>query len=82
MEAVQIAIQNNAEIGFDEVAQAPYFHYVMDGMTHEVWFEDARSYRAKVSLIEEYGLAGGFIWDLMRDNPQGFVTLNSLIDIV
>ena len=26
--------------------------------------------------------AGYFIWDLMRENPQGFVTLNALIDIM
>lgn len=66
VEAVQIAIQNNAEIGFDEVAQAPYFHYVMDGMTHEVWFEDARSILAKYRLLQQYPLHGFGCWQIMR----------------
>ena len=46
-----------------------------------MWFEDARSYEGKVNLIREYGLVGGFIWDLMRKNPQGFVTLNALLAV-
>lgn len=81
--ALEIANEYNSEILFDETAMSPYFYYTDSlGSEHVVWFEDARSYRAKVALIEEYDLAGGFIWDLMRRNPQGFVTLNSLIDII
>ncbi len=82
VEAVNLALERGAEIQFDEQAASPYFYYTADdGREHVVWFEDARSYREKVNLIREYGLAGGFIWDLMRRNPQGFVTLNALIDI-
>lgn len=82
VEAIEIALANGAEIQFDPVAQSPYFYYTAaDGREHVVWFEDARSYRAKVALMEEYDLVGGFIWDLMRRNPQGYVTLNALLDI-
>lgn len=82
VEAIELAKKYGAEIMYDEESQAPFFFYTdTEKKEHEVWFEDARSYRAKVSLMEEYRLAGGFIWDLMRDNPPGFVTLNSLIDI-
>ena len=71
------------QIQFDKQAMSPFFFYTDNlGNVHEVWFEDARSYREKAALIEEYNLAGGFIWDLMRENPQGFVTLNALIDIM
>ncbi len=81
--ALEIANEYNSEILFDETAMSPYFYYTDSlGSEHVVWFEDARSYRAKVALIDEFNLAGGFIWDLMRRNPQGFVTLNSLIDII
>lgn len=80
--ALSLAVKYGAEIMFDEAAQAPYFYYTDElGNQHIVWFEDARSYKAKVELMEEYGLSGGFIWDLMRRNPQGYVTLNALIDI-
>ncbi len=81
-EALALARRYNVEIEFDQQARAPFFYYTDDaGREHVVWFEDARSFEAKVELIEEYNLAGGFIWDLMRPNPQGYVTLNSLIDI-
>ncbi len=80
--ALDLARQYGAEIQFDQVAESPYFNYNDSaGRSHIVWFEDARSYMGKVNLIREFRLAGGFIWDLMRENPQGFVTLNSLIDI-
>ena len=68
---------------YSDYSQAPYFNYTdNEGKEHEVWFEDARSYRAKFELIEEYELAGGFIWELMRENPQGYVTINSLVKII
>ena len=80
--ALQIARYYGAEIKFDNDAMSPYFNYTDNlNREHVVWFEDARSYSAKVDLIKEYRLAGGFIWDLMRKNPQGFVTLNALLDI-
>lgn len=80
--ALRTAQKYGAEIMFDETAQAPYFYYTDSAdAEHVVWFEDARSFRAKTDIIKEYGLAGGFIWDLMRENPQGYVTLNALLDI-
>lgn len=66
VEAVQIAIENDAAIQWDEVAQSPYFLYTRDGQEHEVWFEDARSMRAKFGLVEEYGLKGIGVWQIMR----------------
>lgn len=66
IEAVQIAIQNDAEILFDETAQTPYFLYRSEGIDHEVWFEDARSILAKYRLIREYGLYGFGCWQIMQ----------------
>lgn len=66
VEAIQIAIQNNAVIQFDETAQSPFFNYTSDGIFHEVWFEDVRSIQAKFELIKEFGLRGAGYWQLMR----------------
>lgn len=66
VEAVQIAIQNNAEIYFDNTAQSPYFNYTKDSVFHEVWFEDVRSIQSKFNLIKEYGLGGAGYWQIMR----------------
>lgn len=66
VEAVQLAIANNAAIRFDTVAMSPYFQYYLDGRQHEVWFEDVRSLQAKFALVEEYGLRGMGYWQIMQ----------------
>ncbi len=66
VEAVRIAIDNNAVILYDETAQTPYYSYVLNGKTHEVWFEDVRSILAKYRLIKEYGLHGVGCWQIMQ----------------
>lgn len=83
LEAVNLARRYGSDIMFDEEAASPYFFYTdEDGNEHEVWFEDARSFEAKIELIKEYDLAGGFIWELSRENPQGYVTINGKIEII
>lgn len=82
-EAIELAKRYGSEIQYSETAMAPFFFYTDEaGLMHEVWFEDARSAKAKTDLINQYNLAGGFIWDLMRDNPQLYVTINSQVKIV
>lgn len=66
IEALQIAIRNDSEIMFDETSQTPYFSYVTQGTTHEVWFEDARSILAKYKQLREYGLHGFGCWQVMQ----------------
>lgn len=80
--AVQLALRYDAEIQFDERAQTPWFQYRDEqGIQHEVWFEDARSIRAKLALIPEYSLLGAGYWNLMRPFPQNWVLLSSLYNI-
>ena len=82
-EAIGLALQYGAVIQYDEDSQAPYFYYTdREGREHVVWFEDARSIQAKLLLLPEYQLKGAFYWDLMRRNPQNYVVLNSLVDII
>ena len=66
IEAVRIAISRGVEIKFDEVAMTPYFNYDSNGITHEVWFEDARSIQAKYELLEELNLRGPGFWQIMQ----------------
>ena len=84
-DAVALAKERNAEILFDEVAQAPYFHYFVreNGrpVEHVVWFEDARSVAAMLGLVEEYDLRGFAVWNLMRYFPQLFLVLNGTFRI-
>ena len=80
--AIELAIQHNVAIQYDETAQAPFFHYTDPGGTiHEVWFEDARSLSARLSLIAAYGFQGAGIWNLMRPYPQIWQLISSLYNI-
>lgn len=80
--AVQLALRYNAAIQYDETAQSPWFRYSDgQGREHEVWFEDARSIRAKLALVPEYGLYGVGYWNLMRPFPQNWIVLSSLYNI-
>lgn len=81
-QAVALARRYRAEIQYDNQAQSPYFFYTDErDVIHEVWFEDARSIRAKLALIPEYGMSGAGYWNLMREFPQNWLVLSSLYQI-
>ena len=81
-EAMDIARRFGAEIKFDDNAQTPYFSYFDGGIQHEVWFEDARSMKAKFDLIREYGFRGGGYWNVMRQFNQGFLLQALTFDLI
>ncbi len=78
IQAVALARQYGAEIRYDSVAEAPFFVYTDEaGLSHEVWFEDARSIAAKLALVREYGFRGAGYWSLDRPFPQNWSLLNA-----
>lgn len=77
-QAVDIARDVGADILYDETAQSPHFGYVRDGKEHVVWFEDARSVRAKLALAAEFGLFGVSVWNIMRYFTQMWLVYDSL----
>ena len=54
-------------VEWDETAQAPVYTYATPaGVKHVVWFENERSWQARLALVAEYGLAGISIWNIMH----------------
>ena len=80
-DAVALAVQVGADIYYDEESATPFFHYTQAGQVHVVWFEDARSSVAKLSLVEEYGFRGVGYWNFMRPFTQHFSILNAMYRI-
>ena len=78
LQAVRRAAFYGAEILYDEAAQAPYFYYTREGISHVVWFEDVRSIQAKYDLIAEYGFKGAGYWNLMREFRQNWMYVNQI----
>ena len=53
-------------IQWNEVAMAPFFEYTDPaGQQHIVWFENEESWKARLTLVRELGLAGVGIWNIM-----------------
>lgn len=77
-QAVALAAAVGAEIVFDGEARAPQFRYVREGVLHQVWFEDARSIRAKLDLALGLGIAGAAWWSLLRPFPQNWAEVSRL----
>jgi spore germination protein len=80
--AVDLAARFGGEIQYDEVSKAPFFNYYdNNAKQHVVWFEDARSIRAKLQLVNEFRLSGISYWTIGRYFPQNWLVLNSLYNI-
>lgn len=78
VEAVRRAAVNGAPIQYDETAQSPWYTYERNGVTHEVWFEDARSIEAKLRTAISYGFLGIGYWNLMRPFRANWMLLQML----
>lgn len=83
VEAVRLAMELHAPIQFDELAQTPFFNYRDEtGREHVVWFEDARSIKAKLELVASYRFQGMGYWNVMRMFRQNWMLVNNVFDIV
>ena len=80
-EAVDLARRYGGVIRYDEAAQAPYFTYTADEANHIVWFQNARSYDALLRLVNEYGIWGAGVWNIMRFDPALWQVMNALYTI-
>lgn len=79
--AMNLAASAGAEIKFDRTAQAPFFTYTdAAGVRRVVWFEDARSVRARLELVNEYGLAGISCWTVNQLYRPGLELLQGMFD--
>lgn len=69
-EADAIAQAHNAPVMWDPTAQSSWFAYTdSQGRPHTVWFEDARSMKAKLDLALTYRIGGVAIWRLGGEDP-------------
>lgn len=69
-EIVKIANSNDVDVLFDENAQTSYFFYEQDGVRRQVWFENVKSFTPRISLAEEFGVAGVMFWRQGREDER------------
>lgn len=81
--AISLAVNTRSQISFDERSKTPFFEYrANDGRQHIVWFDDARSFEAKLSLVEQYELGGIGYWNINTLFMQGWLVLRAMYGIV
>lgn len=81
-EALELASRYGATIQYDIISQAPFFNYIDESwQEHVVWYDDARSFRAKYNLVNEYNLRGVSYWALGTSAPQNWPVLNYMFNI-
>lgn len=80
--AVSLALSVGANIMYDNIAQAPFFNYYSsDRKRHEVWFDDARSYYARLMLINTYNLGGVSYWTINKFFAPNWLVLDSMYTV-
>jgi len=69
-DAQAIAESHAAPVTWDATSQSPWFAYTdKQGRQHTIWYENARSLRARVALAARYHLKGIVIWRLGGEDP-------------
>ncbi|PZN06995.1 MAG: glycoside hydrolase family 18 [Bacillota bacterium] len=78
-QAVDLARQRSVPVRWDNAAQVPFFTYSENGEDHAVYFEDARSWAAKLELARRYGVGGVAIWRLGMEDEGGWREISRLL---
>lgn len=76
--AIDLARQYGAIIQYDEVAASPFFTYWKSTQQHKVYFEDARSIKAKLELVSKNSIGGISYWTINRFFQQGYTVLSQM----
>ena len=75
------ADQHGINILWSDQYKVPYFKYNLQSQNHEVWFEDARSFKEKLNLMYKYNLKGIAIWRLGMEDPEVWKVISSEMDV-
>jgi spore germination protein len=78
--ALALANEVGATVQRDAASEAPYFTYAID-TEYIVWFRDVRSTAALLELVEEYGLEGIGVWNIMQFASGPWLMINARYDI-
>lgn len=80
-EAIKRADNLGAEIQFNQTSQAPFYEYSQNGIKHIVWFENARSTKARLQLVNDFNLGGLSYWTINQFYAQNWRVIDSMFNI-
>ncbi|MFW6281551.1 MAG: glycosyl hydrolase family 18 protein [bacterium] len=67
---MNIAERHKSTVEWDPDSQSPYLRYTLDGIKHEIWFENRESISKKLNLLENFQLKGAAFWRLGQEDPE------------
>lgn len=83
---IRLAQEESSVMQFDEFSYTPHFTYFQSTsalpVEHIVWSVDARSIDAQMGIIDEHGLSGFEIWNVMTYYHQMWTMIHSQYDII
>lgn len=68
-EALQLAVDNGAGIGWDFQSGSAYVRYSVTGAEHVFWMDNRTSLAEKIAIAKEMGFAGVSAWRLGFEDP-------------
>jgi spore germination protein len=69
-EAITTASRRGVAVRYDDEAQESTYTYTENGVNHVVWFEDVRSFAAKLTIAFQEGIIGIAVWRLGLEDPR------------
>lgn len=55
---------------FDQISKTPHFSYREGGVSHEVWYENVDSFKAKLNVLNNLGLSNLSFWPLGGEDTR------------
>ena len=67
---MKIISDAGATTRWDKTQKASTAMWERNGVFEHAWLEDARAFKAKLPLVERYGLRGYSVWVLGTEDPK------------
>lgn len=80
---INLALDVNAVIQFDEISQTPYFYFESDqNVQYVVWYVNAKTVDSLMRLLFDKGMPAASVWNITSTFTQIWSVINSQYEIV
>jgi len=77
-EIQELIARYSPSVKWDDASKSLHFNYTgQDGIFHQVWYENSRSLKYKLDLVNNYDIAGIAIWKLGDEDPDSWQVIQN-----
>lgn len=81
MNVIDEIVPDGATKTWNDDLKQYYVEFVEDGRTNMIWVEDDESIREKLSLVQEYELAGAAYWEKDRETDSVWSVISEMLNV-